>query len=202
MREFSAFEKKQIIKINNLHFNNSNLLDFLTESILSKRALLFDAKNKTLIYIYRKSDSLALSELFEFIGLLEYLKKNYLIFEHKNSSILAISGFVSNNLDSTTYNQNQEDFDTIPIPTDLYDLIQDYKQTFLVSGTELKAIQNYNFKTQEKIQFEKEILLTRISLGIAFIALLFSFLSPFIFDTTIDKHQFENIKNTIKSCKH
>lgn len=201
MRKFSDFEKKLITKLNQVNIPNSNLLDFLNSSILENRALLFNSHVNSLIYIYELDDQSALNELFEFIGLIQFLKNNHLIFTHKNNLIPLTNGFISSNLTSNIYNTNTANYHTNQIQTDIYNLVQEYKQTFFISGTELKELESFDFKTQEELQFKKELCIAKISLLLAFIALIFSFIAPFIFDTTIDQSQINDIKNAIIKSK-
>ena len=95
-------------------------------------------------------------------------------------------------------NDKVEEYGKFPIPTNVFDIVSDFKKSFLIVGTELMDLVRNNFKTSEDIKHEKEICFAIKSLLLAFIALLFSFLSPFIFDTKIEQKQLDNLIKEIK----
>jgi hypothetical protein len=206
MRPFNDFEKKIIRQLVEIDLAKSNVLDFITNSVLFNRGLEIKQKEKTITIWVKKGDEInAASELFELISLLQYLEKNYLIFVHINPHPFP-GNFVSKNLTERELHEKVAEFATLPIPTTIYDIITSYRNSFLVIGTEMKILVENSFKTTEQIFHETELLeskrqtrISRNSFFIALVALFFSLIAPFLFNTTINKEQIKEIKQEIRT---
>lgn len=200
MRHFSEFEKSIIKNLVNVDLMKSNILDFISNSILNDRGIQIKDDEQTIGLVYIKSDITALSELFECISLLKYLESNYAIFKHTNTNRDGFQGnFVSKNITQEIINERAAEFVIQPIPTNIYEIIRDYKRSFIITGSELRELVSNNFRSIEQIHHEKEISVARLSFYIALIALIFSLISPFLFDTTINKDQIDEIKLEIRN---
>ncbi|HQA92428.1 MAG TPA: hypothetical protein PL115_02025 [Bacteroidales bacterium] len=199
MRPFSEFEKKIIRQITAIIPENSNIGDFIVNTILLDRAI--EVRNKTIIFLHLKNDVSAISEFLELISLLNYLEKNDLIFIHSNPEISIETDFVlKNNINQQFINERVDDLKKVYFSTNVLEIIIRYVKSFLICGTELKALVKNDFKSQEQIAHEKEMeeakrqtRISRVSLCVAFLALVLSFLSPLIFSTRINKQQINTI---------
>ncbi len=208
MRPFSEFEKKMISKIAAITLEDSNLGDLIANAILENRVIEIEEGKRMIVLWYLKTDENAVIELFELISLLNYLEKNYLIFIHSNPERpIGRERFITNNVDQQYFDNRINDFERQPIQTDIFDRIIKYIRSFLVCGTELKALVKNDFKSQEQIAHEKEMeeakrqtRISRVSLCVAFLALVLSFLSPLIFSTRINKQQINTI-NTVNQAQ-
>lgn len=204
MRNFSEYEKKLIQEIVKTDLQKSNVLDVLSNITLIDRGI--QLREKEIALDYFKSDKNALNEFFETLSLIKYLERNDLIFIHTNYNFPNEGNYISKNLDQNTITNKASELISQPIPTNIFDIISDYRKSYLVVGTELKKLVENNFKTNEQIHFETEIAesrkqtkISRYSFYIALAALLFSFLTPFIFDTKFDQNQIDSIKQELKN---
>ena len=152
------------------------------------------------------SDNIALNEIFETIALFKYLENNHLIFKHSNLITPFIGNFVSKNITQEFVNQPTflKEYGEEKVPTNIYDIFNDYKISFMVIGTELKDLVKNEFKTVEQIHHEREMFeskrqtkFSKWSFWIALFALLFSLAVPFIFDTKLEQSQIENIRTDL-----
>lgn len=201
MRTFSKFEQERIREIIEVNPLNSNIMDFFSNSILYERAIMVDEENQIVTFLIKKNDSNAVSEIFELISLIKYLEKEYLIFKHTKNTRETISGVQSKNLTAMTFNARAEEFQKLEVPTNIYHLLQNYRNSFMVVGTELKQLVKNNFQTSEEINHRREMKVAKRSFYVALIALVFSFLSPFLFDTTINPKQIKQIKNQLEKIQ-
>lgn len=204
MRTFNEFEKniiRQLVKINAANDPNSNILTFISNTVLQDRGIEFIDKEKTLKIVRKFSDNIALTEIFEIIALFKYLESNHLIFKHSNLNTPFIGNFISKNITQEFANQPRflKEYGLESVPTNVYDLLNDYKISFMVVGTELKSLASNNFVTADELQHQREIKIAKLSFGIALIALLFSFLSPLVFntETKIDQTQIDIIRTDL-----
>ncbi len=201
MRNFSEFEKKIINKLIAIDPKNSNAGTFIADTILENRGIKIEEEERIISLWYLKTDKNAISEFFELISVLNYLEKNDLIFIHSNlERPIGTRDFLTKNIDQPYFDSRNGDLMSMPIPTDIFDRIVRYLRSYLICGTEIKVLVTNEFKTQEQIDHEAEMKeaisqtrLSRYSLYVAFAALAFSFLSPLIFDSTIDKTQINKI---------
>jgi hypothetical protein len=204
MRNFSEYEKKLIQEIVKTDLQKSNVLDFISNITLIDRGI--QLKEKEIALVYFKSDKIALNEFFETLSLIKYLERNDLIFIHTNYDFPNEGNYISNNLDQKTITKKASELISQPIPTNIFDIISDYRKSYLVVGTELKKLVENKFKTNEQIHHETEITesrkqtkISRYSFYIALAALIFSFLTPFIFDAKFDENQIDSIKQELKN---
>jgi hypothetical protein len=201
MRNFSEFEKKIINKLIAIDPIDSNAGTFIADTILENRGIKIEEQELIISLWYLKTDKKAISEFFELISLLNYLEKNDLIFIHSNPERpIGTRDFLTKNIDQHYLDSRKDDLVSMPIPTDIFERIVRYLRSYLICGTEIKVLVTNKFKTQEQIDHEAEMKeatsqtrLSRCSIYVAFAALAFSFLSPLIFDTTIDKTQINKI---------
>ena len=206
MRNFSEYEKKIIQEIVKTDLQKSNVLDFISNITLIDRGIQLKHKEKEIALVYYNSDKNTLNEFFETLSLIKYLERNDLIFIHTNYSFPKEGNYISKNLDQETITKKASELISQPIPTNIFDIISDYSKSYLVVGTELKKLVENKFKTNEQIHHETEIAetrnqtkISRYSFYIALVALLFSLLTPFIFDTKFDENQLDSIKKEIKN---
>ena len=204
MRNFSEYEKKLIQEIVKTDLQKSNVLDVISNITLIDRGI--QLKEKEIALVYFKSDKNALNEFFETLSLIKYLERNDLIFIHTNYDFPNEGNYISKNLDQNTITKKASELISQPIPTNIFDIISDYRKSYLVVGTELKKLAENKFKTNEQIHHETEIAesrkqtkISRDSFYIALVALLFSLSAPFIFDTKFDENQLDSIKKEIKN---
>ena len=208
MRNFTEHEQKIIKELIQTDILKSNVLDFITNTALFNRGIQILEDSKLISLIYLKTDKNALSEFFEVISAINYLEKNNLIFVHSNYDSPQKGNFVSKNITQELLNTRATEFVIQPIPTNIYDLIIRYKISYLFVGSELKKISENNFKTDEQINHEEELAesknqtrLAKYSFYLAFGALLFSFIAPFVFDTNVNQNQIDEIKHNLKSIE-
>ena len=206
MRNFSEYEKIIIREIVKTDLQKSNVLDFISNSTLIDRGIQLKHKDKEIALIYSSSDKNALNEFFETLSLIKYLERNDLIFIHTNYKFPKEGNYVSKNLDRETITKKASELISQPIPTNIFDIISDYSKSYLVVGTEIKKLVENKFKTNEQIHHEAEITearnqtkISKYSFYIALVALIFSLLAPFIFDTKFDEKQLDSIKKEIKN---
>lgn len=206
MRNFSEYEKIIIQEIVKTDLQESNVINLISNITLIDRAIELKNKEKEIVLCYYKSDKNATYEFFETIFLIKYLELNYLIFIHENYVSPNDGNYISKNLTADIIIKKKSELDSVTIPTNIFDIISDYIKSYLVVGTELKKLVDNKFKTNEQIHHETEIAETRnqtkisiYSFYIALVALLFSLLAPFIFDTKFDENQLDSIKKEIKN---
>jgi hypothetical protein len=204
MRDFSDYEKTVINKIIITDLLKSNVLDVISNIVLIDRGIEIKQKQREISLWYFKKDKNALSEFFEIIALFSYLEKNDLIFIHSNYNSPNQGNFVSNNITQETLYTRTQELVAQPIPTNIYEYIIRYKDSYLFVGTELKKLVKNDFKTSEQINHETELAesrkqtkISKYSFFIAFAALIFSLLAPFIFNTKIDHNQIDSIKQEL-----
>jgi hypothetical protein len=208
MRNFTTHEQKFIKELIQTDISKSNILDFISNTVLFNRGIEIKEDSKQISLTYLKTDKNALSDFFEVISTINYLEKNNLIFVHSNYNSLQKGNFVSKNITQELYNNRNAEFITQPIPTNIYDLIINYKISYFYVVPELMKIFENNFKTDEQIYHEKELAeskkqtrLAQNSFYLALGALLFSFTAPFVFDTKINQNQINDIKQNLKSIE-
>lgn len=206
MRDFSIYEKKVIREIITTDLLKSNILEVISKIVLIDRGIEIKQNIKEISLLYFKKDKTALSEFFEVIALLNYLEKNDLIFIHSNYDSPYQGNFISKNITQTLVNERSQELLNQRIPTNIYEFIIRYKDSYLIVGTELKKLVENDFKTSEQIQHETELVeskkqtkLSQYSFYIALVALIFSLLAPFIFDTKFDKNQMNSIKQVLNN---
>ena len=204
MRDFSDYERKAIRKIVTTDLLKSNVLDIISNIVLVDRGIEIKQNQKEISLWFFKKDTDALSQFFEIIALFRFLEKNDLIFIHSNYNSPNEGNFVSNNIKQETLFTRTQELASQAIPTNIYEYIIRYKDSYLFVGTELKSLVRNDFKTSEQINHETELAESRIqtkiskySFFIAFAALIFSLLAPFIFDTKIDNNQIDSIKQEL-----
>ncbi|MHA7941528.1 hypothetical protein ACJOV8_000400 [Formosa sp. 3Alg 14/1] len=204
MRDFSEYEKKIIQEIVKTDIQKSNVLDVISNITLIDRGI--HLKEKEIELVYFKSDQNALNEFFETLSLIKYLERNDLIFIHSNYDFPNEGNYISKNLDQETITKKGSELISQPIPTNIYDIISNFRKSYLVIGTELKKLVENSFKTNEQIHHETELKesrkQTRISTNsfyIALVALLFSLLAPFIFNSKFDENQINSIKKELNN---
>jgi hypothetical protein len=201
MRTFSEFEKKIIQELVKtvVTTNDSNILSFMTNTILHNKGIYVNKKEKT-VNIIGKPDSKDndVTEIFETIALIQYLESNHLVFKHTHHNTEFVDG-LSSKISDQILAKKGNGWDSFTVPTNMFDIIQDFHKSFIVVGAELKKLVENDFKTTEQIHHEKEIKIARLSLLIAFIALLFSFLFPVIFstETKIEQKQIDDIRTDL-----
>ena len=206
MRDFSIYEKKVIREIITTDLLKSNVLEVISKIVLIDRGIEIKQNIKEISLLYFKKDKTALSEFFEVIALLNYLEKNDLIFIHSNYDSPYQGNFISKNITQTLVNERSQELLNQRVPTNIYEFIIRYKDSYLIVGTELKKLVENDFKTSEQIQHETELVeskkqtkLSQYSFYIALVALIFSLLAPFIFDTKFDKNQMNSIKQVLNN---
>ncbi|MDD2634541.1 MAG: hypothetical protein PHW82_03480 [Bacteroidales bacterium] len=184
----------------------SNVLDVISNIVLIDRGIEIKQKQKEISLWFFKTDKDALSEFFETIALFSYLEKNDLIFIHSNYNSPNQGNFVSKNITPKTLSTRTLELAAQPIPTNIYEYIIRYKDSYLFVGTELKKLVKNDFKTNEQINHEAELgeskkqtKISKYSFFIAFVALIFSLLAPFAFNTRIDENQINSIKQELKN---
>ncbi|WP_413998195.1 hypothetical protein ACMDB5_10420 [Flavobacterium sp. W1B] len=198
MRTFSEFEKKIITEIVKIDPKNANVLTFITNSILQDRGIKIDEANKSISLWHLNTDKDAVSEFFETVALINYLEKSDLIFLHSNSEqTVGTKNFASKNIDQNYLDTKKVNLVDQPIPTNIYEHVKRYTGSYIFVGTELNILVKNNFVTLDEKRHVREIKIARWSLIIAFIALLFSFLSPFLFDTKIEQKQIDSIRTDL-----
>ncbi|MCO7355867.1 hypothetical protein [Riemerella anatipestifer] len=205
MRSFSKFEKDIIEAIVKINTKNANVLTFITNCILENRGVKIDDSNKEISLWYLKTDTKAVSEFFETIALLNYLEKSDLIFIHSNpGQELGSKNFASKNIDQKYLDTNKDNLVDQPIPTNIYEHIERYARSYLFVGTELYNLVENKFVTLDEIRHQREIKIARWSLIVAFIALFFSFLSPFIFNTDIKikQEQIDSVRTDLRKISN
>ncbi|WP_316633722.1 hypothetical protein [uncultured Flavobacterium sp.] len=72
-----------------------------------------------------------------------------------------------------------------------------YKQSYIIAGTEIIFFVENKFKSQDDINHSREIRIAYSSLVVALIGLIFSFLSPFIFESKFDESQIKRIERAL-----
>jgi hypothetical protein len=205
MRNFTGYEQKIIKELVQTDILKSNVLDFISSTVLFNRGIEVKEGAKTISLLYFKNDKNALNEFFEVISTIDYLEKNNLIFVHSNYDSPKKGNFVSKNITQELLNKKADEFLIQPIPTNIFDLIIKYKDSYFYVGAELKKILANNFKTDEQINNEKEFSeskkqtrLSKYSFYLAFGALLFSFIAPFVFDSKINQKQIKEIRQELQ----
>jgi hypothetical protein len=199
MRLFSKFEQDLITKIVDIDPQNANVSTFISDSILKDRGVKIDETNGSIDLWFQRSDNDAVSQFFETIALIKYLERSDLIFIHSNPDQPLNNGdFLSKNIDQAYLDNHIANLIALPIPTDIYDLMRRFIRSYIFTGTELKELVKNKFKSTEQLQFESEIKIARISLVIAFVALIFSFISPLLFDNSNENNQLNKLYELIK----
>lgn len=208
MRHFTRNEQKIINELLQIDILKSNVLDFIANIALFNRGIQIGKETKMISFIYFKTDKNALSEFFEVISTLDYLEKNNLIFVHSNYDSPQKGNFVSKNITEELLNTKTTEFDIQHIPTNVFELIERYKISYLIVCPELKNISENNFKTDEQINHEEELAeskrqtrIAKYSFYLAFGALLFSFIAPFVFDTNINQSQIDELNYNLNSIE-
>lgn len=204
MREFSDYEKTVIKKIILTDLLKSNVLYIISNIVLFDRGIEINQNQKEISLWFFKKDKSALSEFFEIIVLFSYLEKNDLIFIHSNYNSPNQGNFVSNNLTQEILFTKTQELVSQRIPTNIYQNVIRFNESYLIVGTELKKLVKNDFKTSEQINHEielaeskKQTKISQYSFFIAFVALIFSFLAPFIFNTKIYNNQIDSIKQEL-----
>lgn len=205
MKNFSEYEQRLIENLVKTDLLKSNVLDFISNTVLVDRGIEIKEDAKIISLLYSKTDKNALTEFFECISTIDYLEKNNLIFVHSNYDLPQKGNFVSKNITQEILDSKVTDFFIQPIPTNIFDLIMRYKISYFYVRSELKKILENNFKTYEQMYHEEELTeskkqtrISRFSFYLALGALLFSFIAPFIFDANINQDQVNEINQNLK----
>ncbi len=130
------------------------------------------------------------------VSLIQYLELNYLIFKHTYTKPFDGSLISKTYTKENIINSTNDDI-YIPIPSDVYELIMNYKQSYIIAGTEIIFFVENKFKSQDDINHSREIRIAYSSLVVALIGLIFSFLSPFIFESKFDESQIKRIERAL-----
>jgi hypothetical protein len=210
MRDFSDFEKEKIRQI--LKFKKNCIGDLIADTILVNRGIIIDRQKKEISLLFPNTDSTALSDFFDLLSLIEYLERERLIFVHTNPNPFT-GNFLSNNWrynpqinQLTDSNGNVMPPSTkIDIPTNVYDLILKYVNTFYYPISELKELVKNNFETLEKKQLNESLTQTKYSkwaFYIAMFALIFTIGYSIFFKTNVqlDKRQYDDLIENINSA--
>lgn len=211
MRNFSDFEKKIIRQI--VEFRNPNIADFITNTILVNRAIFIDRQKKEISLLFVSTDNTAfLYDFFDILSLIDYLEKERLIFVHSNpnpfSGNILKNDWQSNDLISEFIDSNgnvKPPVGKIIIPTDVYDKILKYINSFYYPISELKALVENDFETIETKQLKESLKQTKYSklaFYIALFALIFTICYSAFFKSNVqlDKRQYDSLfKNIVIS---
>ncbi|WP_286844129.1 MULTISPECIES: hypothetical protein [Sphingobacterium] len=199
MKEFNDFEKDKIRLL--INADKPCLGDFIADTVLVNSAVAIDRPMRTLVLWHLKTDANKLDELFDTISLIEYLRREMLIFVHTNP--VAFQGvFLSNNWN----NDSNIPVDNIlkhEIPTNVYDLILEYINSFYHPTSDLKNLVEDNFETLERKQLNEALTQTKYSKGafvVAILALIFTVGYSYFKDDSLkfDKDQIIEIKDFIE----
>jgi len=209
MRDFSDFEKERIRQI--VKCEKPCIGDFISDSILVDRGIIIDRQKKEISILHPNTDSSAISDFFDLLSLIEYLENERLIFVHTNPNPFT-GNFLSNNWrynpqinQLTDFNGNVMPPSTkVDIPTNVFDLIIKYVNTFYYPISELKGLVENNFETLEKKQLKESLIQTKYSkwaFYIALFALIFTIGYALLFNSNVelDKQQFEELVGGIES---
>lgn len=197
---YSQLEKDILKEISNLKYDNANLLDLLKRHTLNDKGLIINMGSKEIKLLVPLKETNWIGTFFETVVFLEDLEKNYWIYTHSNMG----GGYpignicISNNIDQDFIDKHEKEYAVQYIPTNFFDIIERFSRSYIIPTTKLRELVRHNFKTEEQRNFEREMLITRLSLVIAIIALIFSFCSPFLFDTSIDSEQLKLIIKSIE----
>lgn len=202
MRDFSDFEKEKIRQI--ISFNNPCIGDFIADTILVDRGIFINRQTREISLLFPNTDSSAMSDFFDLLSLIEYLESEGLIFVHTNPTPFA-GDFLSSNWrynieisQITDLNGNVMPLSTkIDIPTNIFDLIIKYINTFFYPISELKLLVENDFETLEKKQLKESLTQTKYSkwaFYIALFALAFTIGYSVFFNSNVqlDKGQYDN----------
>lgn len=209
MREFCDFEKEKIRQI--VSFKQNCIGDFIADSILVDRGIIIDRPKSEISLLFPNTDKSAMSDLFDLLSLIEYLESERLIFVHTNPSPFA-GNFLSSNWrynaqinQITDLNGNVMPPSTkIDIPTNVFDLIIKYVNTFFYPISELKQLVENDFETLEKKQLKESLTQTKYSkwaFYLALFALIFTIgYSVFInSNVQLDKQQYDDLIEKIEN---
>lgn len=209
MRDFSDFEKEKIRQI--ISFKKPCIGDFIADTILVDRGIIIDRQKKKISLLYPNTDSSAMSDFFDLLSLIEYLESERLIFIHTNPTPFT-GNFLSNNWrynpqinQLTDFNSNVMPLSTkIDIPTNVFDLIIKYVNTFFYPISELKLLVENDFETLEKKQLKESLTQTKYSkwaFYIAIFALIFTIGYSVFFNSNVqlDKQQYDDLIENIEN---
>lgn len=209
MRDFSDFEKEKIRQI--VKCEKPCIGDFIADSILVDRGIIIDRQKKEISILHPNTDSSAISDFFDLLSLIEYLESERLIFVHSNPNPFT-GNFLSSNWrynpqinQLTDFNGNEMPSSTkIDIPTNVFDLIIKYVNTFYYPISELKGLVENDFETVEKKQLKESLIQTKYSkwaFYIALFALIFTIGYALLFNSNVelDKQQFDKLVEKIEN---
>lgn len=209
MRDFSDFEKKKIERI--IRFNKPCIGDFIADSILVDRGIIIDRQKKEISLLFPNTDSSAMYDFFDLLSLIEYLESERLIFVHTNPTPFT-GNFLSSNWrynaqinQITDLNGNVMPPSTkIDIPTNVFDLIIKYVNTFYYPISELKLLVENDFETLEKKQLKESLTQTKYSkwaFYIALFALTFTIGYSVFFNSNVqlEKQQYDDLIEKIEN---
>lgn len=212
MRDFSDFEKQQIRKI--IKSEEPCIGNFIANTILVDRGIIIDRTKKEISLLFLKGDNSALPEFFESLGLIENLESERLIFIHSNPKPFK-GNFLSSNL---MYNSNSRQIvdpigrvvspiSKVDIPTNVFDLIVKYVNTFYYPLPELKELVKKDFETLEKKQLRESLIQTKYSKWAFYLSLFalifttgYSIMSEN--DFKLDQNQYIKLLKNIDSTKN
>lgn len=198
-------------KLITLTNDKSNLADFMTTCILFNRAIILDSELNELMLVTKSQNDLQafIDDLLNFISQIEYLRKNNLIFVHKNPelSIQTSNMLPSNNSKKFTLSgiknlqelisNNSPELYYATLNTIFY-YMDEYISSFIYVRLELRKFVENGFKSKEDLRFEKTICLTRFAVIISFLGLIIAIILPFFTKTKIDVNQFRILNESIK----
>jgi hypothetical protein len=198
----------------NLPVENSCIADYMAICILNNRAIIiYPEDNKLQLVTENKSDNkVFIDDLLNFISLIEYLRRNNLIFIHKNPEIHIqptivlpdgnLKKSVLNKIDNferrVAENMNQFHFTFI---NTIFGYINEYISSFIYVRSELKDYVKNNFSSIEDRRFRKTIFWTRLAAGISFLGLITAIMLSTFIKTKIDSSQFNIIKESLQQKK-
>jgi hypothetical protein len=208
MRDFSDFEKEKIRQL--VRFEKPCIGDFIADSILVNRGIIIDKQKKEISLLFPDTDSSAVSDFFDLLSLIEYLENEKLIFIHSNPNPFK-GNFLSNNWRYNPQIKQLTDFDgnvmplstKIDIPTNVFDMIMKYINTFYYPISELKKLVENNFETLEKKQLNESLVQTKYSklaFYIALFALTFTIGYSILFKSNVqlDNQQYDGLIEKIE----
>lgn len=193
MRKFNLLEKEILVKLVNsdvlkeqgliqcLKFLEDNYVghNFDTSIMFVKgKAIIISTKNKD-----PKSKMLFFITFFNLLKDLQDMRSIYIFGDNTTN-------------DSCLGNQHNES--AMKLPLDICPYAYDTLAKYILVSDDIKDLVENNFKTVEDRRHRKEIKIARGSLVITFIALLFSFISPFVFSTKIEQNQIDSIRTDLR----
>lgn len=195
---YGPLEKKLLKDIACLDYRKANVLDLIKKHTLTNKGLIVNFDNKSIELLVPLGEEEWIGEFFEVVSFMEAIEKDGLIYTHKNSDEGSGIKYISNNIDQAFIDQHASKYGKQSVPTNFFEKISKFGQSYIIPTNKLRVLVENNFKTEEQLNFERNLAITRFSLLVAILALFFSFLSPFLFSTTIDEKQLEKIINAIK----